>query len=399
MAGAPSLKGLRVLDLSRVLAGPLCGQMLSDHGAEVIKVESPTGDETRMLGPPFDSQGAAAYFGSVNRGKRSISLDLTQEQGREVLHRLIAGSDVLIENFMAGTMERWGLSYETVLAEKYPSLIYCQISGFGSDGPLGGLPGYDAVLQAMCGLMSINGTPDSGTTRLGVPVVDHLTAYTSLVGILMALHVRSTTGRGQKVETALFDSALSLLVPHAANWLWSGKTPGLMGSAHPNISPYDKYSAADGEVFLGLLTDGQFRKFCQFVGRPELATDARFASNAQRVQHRDELREQIDTALAGRQREELCEALMQIGVPAGPVNTVEQALSQPHAKHRRMVLEGKNYRGLGPTVNLSATPPSPRPGIPALSGDADEVLAEIGMSQEEIAQLRAAGVLMARSTH
>ena len=388
-----SLAGLKVLDLSRVLAGPLCGQMLADHGADVVKLEAPAGDETRMLGPPFDSTGVAAYFGAVNRGKRDISVDLSKPAGREVLARLIAGCDVLIENFLPGTMERWGLSYEQVLAKRHPRLIYCQITGFGTDGPLGGLPGYDAVVQAICGLMSINGSVDCGPTRLGVPMVDHLTAYTSLTGILLALNARTATGLGQKVEATLFDTALSMLVPHAANWLHSGKTPELLGSAHPNIAPYDKFSAADGEVFIGILTDAQFRKFADFIGRPELALDPRFVRNAVRVEHRSELSAQIEQALADYAREPLCRSLMQIGVPAGPVNSVPQALTQAHARHRRMVVEHDDYRGLGASVQLSATPPFATRGSPRFGGDTADVLRDAGYSQAEIDELRATGVL------
>lgn len=371
--------------------------MMADHGAEVIKLEAPAGDETRLLGPPFDSNGVAAYFGAVNRGKRDISVDLTKHEGRAVLARLIEGCDVLIENFLPGAMDRWGLSYEKVLSARHPRLIYCQITGFGTDGPLGGLPGYDAVLQAIGGIMSINGSVESGATRLGIPIVDHLTAYTALTGILMALHTRGLTGRGQKVEATLFDTALSLLVPHASNWLASGRTPELLGSAHPNIAPYDKFSAADGEIFLGILTDGQFRKFTAFIGRPELSNDARFATNAVRVQNRAALRSEIESALAQHERDPLCHSLMQLGVPAGPVNTVPEALSQPHALHRRMIVERSAYRGLGPSVQLSATPPQVRTGPPRFAGDTAEVLREIGYTAEQIDALRMAGAIVEQS--
>ena len=392
-----SLAGLKVLDLSRVLAGPLCSQMMADHGAEVIKLEAPAGDETRLLGPPFDSDGVATYFGAVNRGKRDIAVDLSKHEGRAVLARLIEGCDVLIENFLPGAMDRWGLSYEKVLSARHPRLVYCQITGFGTDGPLGGLPGYDAILQAIGGIMSINGTVESGATRLGIPIVDHVTAYTALTGILMALHARGVTGRGQKVEATLFDTALSLLVPHTASWLASGRTPELLGSAHPNIAPYDKFSVADGEIFLGILTDGQFKKFTAFIGRPELSGDPRFATNAVRVRHRALLRSEIETALARHKRDPLCRSLMQIGVPAGPVNTVPEALSQPHALHRKMIVERSAYRGLGPSVQLSATPPQVRTGPPQFAGDTAEILREIGYTAEQIEALRTAGAIVAHS--
>jgi crotonobetainyl-CoA:carnitine CoA-transferase CaiB-like acyl-CoA transferase len=289
MSGA--LAGIKVVDLSRVLAGPMCTQILADHGAEVIKVEPPSGDDTRTLGPPFDANGDAAYFSSLNRGKKCISIDLSKPRGREILERLLETADVVIENFLTGTMEKWGISYEGWMQPRFPRLIYCGVSGFGADGPLGGLPGYDAVLQAICGLMSVNGDKASGPTRVGVPIVDHLTGYTALVGILLALHARHRTGRGQRVEATLFDTALSLLVPHAANLFGSGKEQGLLGSAHPNISPYDRFKTGDGEVFLGILNRGQFVRFCEVIGRNDLAADPRFAENALRIKHRQELRE------------------------------------------------------------------------------------------------------------
>ena len=268
-----ALAGLRVLDLSRVLAGPLCAQMLADHGASVIKVEPPDGDEARRFGPPLDERGEVAYFGALNRGKRSIAVDLSRPAGRAVLEKLLADADVLIENFLPGTMEKWGLGYEDVLAARHPRLIYCSVSGFGADGPLGGLPGYDAVLQAICGLMSVNGTPDSGPLRLGVPVVDYLTGYNALSGVLLALAARERSGAGQRVEATLFDTGLALLIPHASNWFYSGRIPQRMGSSHPNIAPYDRYAAADGEIFLGVVNNGQFKRFCDCVGRPDLSVD------------------------------------------------------------------------------------------------------------------------------
>ncbi|MCD0505620.1 CoA transferase [Bordetella petrii] len=345
-----------MVDLSRVLAGPLCTQMLADHGADVIKIEPPFGDETRRLGPPFEASGDAAYFTALNRGKRSIGLDLAQPEGRQVLHGLLRDADVLVENFLPGTMRKWQLDFERDLAPRYPRLVYCSITGFGGDGPLGSLPGYDAVLQAMCGLMSVNGSTQSGPTRIGVPIVDHLTGYTAMSGILMALLARQRTGSGQRVEAALFDTALSLLVPHAANWLCSGQTPGLTGNAHPNIAPYDQFEAGDGPVFLGILNDGQFRRFCQQVGRADLAADERFQSNAARLRNAGALRGEIERALRAFRREDLCRDLMAAGVAAGPVNSVPQALEHAHAQHRGMRVGQDSYRGLGLPIKLSGTP-------------------------------------------
>jgi crotonobetainyl-CoA:carnitine CoA-transferase CaiB-like acyl-CoA transferase len=388
-----AMAGLRVIDLSRVLAGPLCTQMLADHGAQVVKVEPPAGDETRTLGPPFADSGDAAYFTALNRGKRAIALDLSRPEGREVLLQLLDGADVLVENFIPGTMARWGLDYETVLRPRFPRLVYCAISGFGEDGPLGSLPGYDAILQAMCGLMSVNGDPASGPTRLGIPIVDHLTAYTALSGILMALYDRARTGLGQRVEATLFDTALSLLVPHAANWMYSDRTPELLGSAHPNIAPYDKFACRDGMIFLGILNDRQFRRFCEVVGLANLLADERFATNAKRLQHRDLLREAVEGALATRSREEVCQELMRQGVPVGPVNTVPQAFAQAHVRHRAMRVDRGGYHGIGLPTRLSRTPGCPGGPPPRFAEHTEAVLREAGFSDPDIATLRERGVL------
>ncbi|MBR0689481.1 CoA transferase [Bradyrhizobium manausense] len=388
-----AVTGLKVVDLSRVLAGPLCTQMLADHGADVVKIEPPSGDETRGLGPPFDAAGQAAYFGAVNRGKRGMALDLSRAEGRAVLEALLEGADVLVENFLPGTMERWGLGYETHLSARFPRLIYCAISGFGADGPLGGLPGYDAVLQAMCGLMSINGSHDSGATRVGVPIVDYVTGYNALTGVLLALAARERSGRGQRVEATLFDTALGLLVPHAANWICSGNVPGRLGSAHPNIAPYDKFTAADGEIFLGILNDGQFRRFCQKVGRGDLLDDPRFRTNADRLRHVAALRTELERTLAGFKSDALCRDLMQAGVPAGAVNTVPQAFAQAHAAHRDMLVESEGHRAPGIPVKLAETPGNTGRRPPRFGEHAREILAEAGLDDTTIDRLIDAGIV------
>jgi crotonobetainyl-CoA:carnitine CoA-transferase CaiB-like acyl-CoA transferase len=390
-----ALDGLRVVDLSRVLAGPLCTQMLADHGADVLKVEPPAGDETRTFGPPFDADGNAAYFSAVNRGKRSIALDLSQPAGREVVERLLVDADVLVENFLPGTMERWGMGY-AALAGRHPRLIYCSISGFGDDGPLGGLPGYDAVLQALCGVMSVNGSEDSGAMRLGIPIVDHVTGFVAVTGILMALHERARTGLGQRVDATLFDTGLSLLVPHGANWLQSGRAPRRLGSAHPNIAPYDKFRAGETEVFLGVANDGQFRRLCEVLGQPTLAADPRFASNASRVEHRDALREALEQALAAHDAEPLCRALMGAGVPAGVVHGVPEAMQQPHAAHRNMVVQDGAYRGIDTPIKLSRAVPVPARRPPRFAEHRDAILAEAACSPQRIVALQAAGVAPAQ---
>jgi crotonobetainyl-CoA:carnitine CoA-transferase CaiB-like acyl-CoA transferase len=353
-----SLVGLRVLDLSRVLAGPLCAQMLSDHGADVIKIEAPQGDETRLLGPPFVEPGQAAYFSAINRGKRGLSLDLTKPADREILEALLIDADVLIENFVPGTMAKWGLGYNEYLSKAFPQLIYCSISGFGDTGPLANLPGYDAVLQAMCGLMSINGDPQSGPTRIGVPVVDQVTGYNAFSGIMMALWARIRTGQGQRVEATLFDSALSMLIPHAANWMNSGTTPALTGSAHPNIPTYNRFEVGDGQIFLGIVNEGQFKKFCKHIQREDLLSNPMFNSNASRMTNRDALRHEMEVALKGFSRAELCKDLMALGVAAGPVHTVPEAFQQPHTAARDMFIQRDDYQGVGLPIKLSKTPGS-----------------------------------------
>jgi crotonobetainyl-CoA:carnitine CoA-transferase CaiB-like acyl-CoA transferase len=387
-----AMTGLRVVDLSRVLAGPLCTQMLADHGADVVKIEPPAGDETRGLGPPFDAAGQAAYFGAVNRGKRGMALDLSRSEGRAVLEVLLKDADVLVENFLPGTMERWGIGYE-VLSARFPRLIYCAISGFGADGPLGGLPGYDAVLQAICGLMSINGSQDSGATRVGVPIVDYVTGYNALVGVLLALAARERTGIGQYVEVTLFDTGLSLLVPHAANWLCSGDVPGRLGSAHPNIAPYDKFAASDGEIFLGILNDGQFRRFCQKVERSDLLDDPRFRTNADRLKHVAALRTELERTLAGFKSDDLCRELMRSGVPAGPVNNVAQAFAQPHVAHRDMLVESEGHRAPGIPVKLAQTPGSVARRPPRFGEHAREILTEAGFDRAAIDGLIESGIV------
>lgn len=391
-AAGGSLAGLKVVDLSRVLGGPYCTQILSDHGATVIKVEPPGGDETRGWGPPFVGD-MASYFIGVNRNKRDIALDLSRPDGREVVLRLLADADVLVENFKTGTMEKWGLGYEAVLRERFPRLIHCRVSGFGADGPLGGAPGYDAVAQALGGLMSINGDPQSGPTRIGIPIVDLATGLNATIGVLLALAERNRSGLGQFIDATLFDTAVALLHPHAANWFLNGLVPPLVGSGHPNIVPYDKFETRSGEIFLGIGNDGQFRKFCEYLGAPELARDPRYANNGERNRNRTALRATIEALLADRDGVQLCDALLKAGVPAGPVNSVPQVLQHPHTLHRNMVVEpGSGQRGLGIPVKLSRTPGSARSPAPALGQHSIEVLGELGYTAQEIEALIRDGI-------
>jgi formyl-CoA transferase len=391
--GAGALAGLKVIDLTRVLGGPYATQALADHGADVVKIEPPQGDEVRDWGPPF-RDGAASYYVGVNRGKRAMALDLAKPAGREVLLRLLAGADVLIENYKTGTFERWGIGYHEVLAARFPRLIHCKISGFGADGPLGGFPGYDAVVQAMSGLMSINGTHEGGPVRVGTPLVDLGTGLNAALAIMMALHERSISGRGQYLDVPLYDVAVSLLHPHAANYLMSGKAPVRTGNAHPNITPYDTFATRTGDIFLAVGNDRQFQRLVAELGRPELATDPRFATAAERNGHRPQLTALLRDLLAPREAGPLAETLLALGVPAGAVLTVPEVMDHPHTRHRAMRVADGAYEGTGVPIKMSRTP-ARAPAAPRPFGvDGRTVLAEAGFTPAEIDSLAAEGVLV-----
>jgi crotonobetainyl-CoA:carnitine CoA-transferase CaiB-like acyl-CoA transferase len=395
-ASSGALAGIKVIDLTRVLGGPYCTQMLGDHGAEIIKIEPPQGDETRTWGPPFHGD-AASYFIGVNRNKRGIVLDLSKPQGREVLFRLLDGADVLIENFKTGTLERWGMGYEGVLRARFPRLIHCRVSGFGADGPLGGYPGYDAVVQGMAGLMSVNGEPDGAPVRVGVPVVDLATGMNATIAILMAVIERARSGKGQFVEATLYDSAIALLHPHFANFFLNGKPPVRTGNAHSNVSPYDQFRTGTKRIFLGIGNDRQFARLCAEIGHPELATDPRFKSNGDRVTNRAALRVVLEAALATVDGEALTTKLLEQGVPAGPVLEVPDVAAHPHTRHRLMVVEKDGYRGTGNPIKLSRTPASVRRLPPQFGAATREVLGEAGYSASEIEALIAAGIAIAET--
>ncbi|MDQ7956376.1 MAG: CoA transferase [Rhodocyclaceae bacterium] len=354
-SSAGALAGIRVLDLSRILGGPYCGQILGDHGADVLKVEPPGGDDTRTWGPPF-RDGVASYYHGLNRNKRIQHLDLTLPADRETLLALVAEADVLIENFKTGTMERWGIGHDT-LSQRFPRLVWCRVSGFGSDGPLGALPGYDAAVQAMTGIMSINGEAEGGPLRVGLPVVDMVTGLNAVIGVLLALQERQRSGRGQFVEAALYDSGLSLLHPHAANWFMDGRHPKRTGNAHPNIYPYDALRTGTDPVFVAVGNDRQFAAFCRVIGLPDLAQDPNYATAGARSVHREGLKKTLEAQLAAFDGRTLVDDLMAAGVPAAPVLPVDAALQHPHTLHRGMVVEMEGgYRGLGAPVKLGRTP-------------------------------------------
>jgi formyl-CoA transferase len=390
---AGALAGIKVIDLTRVLGGPYCTMILSDHGAEVIKIEPPQGDEVRDWGPPFHD-GDASYFIGINRNKRSLALDMSTPEGKAVLLRLLEGADVLIENFKPGSMEKWGLGYETVLAPRFPGLIHCRISGFGADGPLGGLPGYDAILQAMTGLMSANGDASTGPMRLGTAIVDMGTGLYSAVGILMALQERTRSGRGQYLDMTLYDCGMALLHPQAANYFLNGKRPTGTGNPHPNLVPYDKFPTRTCEIFIASGNNGQFRKLCELIDRPEMADDPRFADNGKRNINRAALTEALAAAFAQHDGKELALKLIRGGVPAGPVLPVDESTAAPHTAHREMVTELEWYRGLGTPIKLSRTPGGTRGTPPRFGEHGAEVLAQHGYKPDEIDALTASGVVL-----
>ena len=391
---AGALAGIKVIDLTRVLGGPYCTMILSDHGADVIKIEPPQGDEVRDWGPPFHD-GDASYFIGVNRNKRSIAIDLGKPEGKAVLLRLLEGADVLIENFKPGSMEKWGLGYEEVLSERFPGLVHCRVSGFGGDGPLGGLPGYDAILQAMTGLMSINGDPSTGPMRMGTAIVDMGTGLYSAIGILMALHERGKSGRGQYLDMTLYDCGMAFLHPHAPNYFLNGKRPAGTGNPHPNLVPYDKYPTRTCEIFIASGNNGQFRKLCEIIGRPELADDPRFANNGERNINRVALTLALAAAFAEQDGKELALRLIRAGVPAGPVLPVDEATAAPHTAHREMVTELGWYKGIGTPIKFSRTKGGTRRPPPRFNEHGTEVLTQHGYSQAEIEDLQKAGVLHA----
>jgi len=393
-----ALEGLRVLDLTRILAGPLCGQMLGDMGADVIKVEPPgAGDDTRTWGPPFVN-GESAYFLGINRNKRSLTLNMAVKAGQDILAQLMKKSDVLVENFKLGTLEKWGITNEW-LAKNAPRIIRCSITGYGSSGPDAALPGYDFILQAESGLMSICGEPDGAPTKYGVAIVDVVTGLYACNVILAALAARNRTGRGQHVEVCLYDSGIAMLINVASNHLVSGKDARRFGNGHPSIVPYTTYPAADGLIAVAVGNDGQFARFAETVGHPEWARDSRFAKNPDRVMNREALDDLIAQTLKREPSSTWIEKLRAAGVPCGPINSVAEALNDPHTLARGMVRTMKHpkvgdLRMVGIPFRFSATPEAIRRAPPLLGQHTEEVLGtDLGFSSERIAQLRAEKVI------
>jgi crotonobetainyl-CoA:carnitine CoA-transferase CaiB-like acyl-CoA transferase len=384
------LAGLRVLELARILAGPWAGQVLADLGADVIKVERKgTGDDTRGWGPPFvegtdGNHIGSAYFHSTNRGKRSIEMDFESDEGRRIVRKLAARSDVLIENFKVGGLAKFGLDYKS-LAPECPRLIYCSVTGFGQDGPYAKRAGYDLMAQGMGGIMDLTGMADGEPTRIGIPVSDIFTGVYSVIGILAALAQREKTGKGSYVDTALVDSTVGVLSNQAMNYLVSGKVPKRIGNAHANIVPYQVFPVADGHVIVATGNDNQYVKFCNVLGAPELAQNPAYKDNVGRLKHREDLIAKLSALTARIKRDELLDKLEAQQVPAGPINALDQVFSDPQVIHRGMKLELPSSAAKGGTIPGVRTPividgwkaASENPS-PHLGEHTAEILREIG---------------------
>lgn len=385
------LSGIRVLDLSRVLAGPYCTMILGDLGADVIKVEAPGGsDDTRAWGPPY-VKSESAYYLCANRNKKALTLDLKSEAGQKVLHRLIANSDVLIHNFKTGTMEKWGLDEQT-LSETYPQLVYCQITGFGQTGPLSHLPGYDFAIQAMSGFMSITGSESSGPMKVGVAITDIITGLYANIGIQAALLERKESGLGQSIDLSLYDSAVSALVNVGSNYLVSGKVPKPLGNYHPNIVPYQMFKTQDGEMVVAVGNDRQFQAFCIAIGSPGLGKDPRFITNSDRLSYRDELEVEIDKQLLTKPTDLWITILREMGIPCGPIQSIDQVLQDPHLLARDMIVKQKHTNGeeialVGNPLKLSRTKVTYGASPPLVGEHTKELLENCGYTDEEIRAL------------
>ena len=417
-ADAQALAGIRVLDLSRVLAGPWCTQTLADLGADVIKIERPPGpdhpggDDTRTWGPPFlkDRSGAdtsdAAYYLGTNRNKRSVTVDLASSAGQALIRRMAERCDVFVENYKVGDMARYGLDAASLLALN-PRLVYCSVTGFGQTGPYRERAGYDYAIQGMGGLMSVTGpgrheiaddAPGGGPQKVGVAVADLFTGLYATAAILAALRHRDRTGQGQAIDMALLDSQVAMLANLGAGYLTTGIAPQRAGNAHQNIVPYQVFEVSDGHVILAVGNDGQYARFCRVAGRPDLATDPRFVRNADRVRNRSILVPLLAAEMKRRPRQDWLSALEQAKVPCGPINDLSEVFADPHVQARQLTVEMSHplagpVRLVASPMKLSATPVQYRLAPPLLGADTEVVLAEFGLAPDEIAALRASGAI------
>ena len=397
-SGRPApLDGIRVVDLSRVVAGPYCTMTLGDMGADVVKIEQPgRGDESRAFGPPFLG-GESPYYLSINRNKRSCTVDLKHEAGRAVVRRLIAGADVVIQNFRPGAAARLGLDYEAVAARR-PEVVYCSISGFGEGGPDADRPGYDLIVQGESGLMDLTGEADGPPTRIGTSIADLTAGMMAAQGILLALYARRTTGRGQHVRVAMLDAVASLLTYNAGNYFASGEVPTRRGNDHPSVVPYQTLRARDGWMNLGIANDSLWMRYCDAVGRPDLRNDPRFATAPERVRHRDVLVPIVVEITAGRTVAEWMDVLGAAGVPCGRIRSVAEVCTNPQLTARGKVVEHPHptagrVRMIGQPIELSETPGRIDRAPPLLGEHTDEVLRAAGYTDEDIRAFRAAGAV------
>ncbi len=394
------LSGLRVLDLTRVLAGPTCTQMLGDLGAEVIKIERPeAGDDTRGFAPPFvPNTKESAYFVGVNRNKKSVTLDIAKPEGQAIIHKLLEHCDILVENFKVGALAKYGLGYEQ-LAKTHPRLIYCSITGFGQTGPYAPRPGYDALIQAMGGVMSLTGEPNGSPQKVGVPVADLFAGLYGCIGILAAVNHRNSTGQGQQIDIGMLDTHVAWLANQGMNYLATGENPARLGNQHPNIAPYQEFPTKDGYLILAVGNDPTFERFCKAFGQEALLADPRFATNPIRVQNRQLVTDTLTPVMKSKTTAEWIDALEALKIGCGPINTLEQVFADPHVQAREMVVEmahgsGETVKVIANPVKLSATPPSYRSAPPMLGEHTEDVLASVlKMSASDIATLKEKGIL------